>query len=120
MTIDPLFRHCQGSRPNLVLDDTFPEGIAAIEYADEAGELLLATGNGELLLVNENGELIYRATGFQSVRHLTLCSTGTYGAAVLGNHRLVCFDRQLRFVWDAEAPARITALAIAPFGSHLA
>ncbi|MCA9061572.1 MAG: hypothetical protein KDA96_00855 [Planctomycetaceae bacterium] len=117
---DPLLRNSHGTRPRMILDDTFAEGIAAIAYADEARTLLLATRNGELLQVNEAGALLHRATGFHALDHLVLSATGTYGAAAVGMNRLVCFDHQLRFVWDAEAPSRITAVAIAPYGSHLA
>jgi hypothetical protein len=51
---------------------------------------------------------------------LAIAKSGEIGVAVLGLNRLVCFNKSLKQIWEASITGRITCLAIAPYGSHIA
>ncbi len=104
----------------MVQDDVFPEGIVAMDYAEEARSLLVGTATGHLVLLNQSGEQLKRERGFDDIRCLVWSDTGKFGAVALANGWLVCFDDQLKKRWEVELTGEIRGLAITPFGSHIA
>ncbi|MEZ6058867.1 MAG: hypothetical protein R3C19_00735 [Planctomycetaceae bacterium] len=117
---DGLLQNSHGNRPRIVQDDIFPEGIAAIDFAAEAGTLLVGTNAGHLTLLNSSGELIRTARNYSGLRKLAWSGTGQFGAAVQGDNSLVCFGNDLKPVWDVQFTGNIVGLAVSPYGSHLA
>lgn len=116
----PLLNNSHGTRPEVVLDDVFPEGITGLAYAAEATTLLIATKLGHLTLLKHTGELLACDRSYADIGQVVWSAAGTYGAAIIGDDKLICFDQSLRPIWDVRITGRITALAIAPHGSHLA
>jgi hypothetical protein len=117
---DALLNRSHGTRPEVLLDDVFPEGIAAIDLAAEAGTLLVATSAGKLILLNRDGSPLHTDRNYRELSQLVWADAGNFGAAVLRDDRVVCFDRSLRQIWELRITGRVTALAIAPHGSHIA
>jgi hypothetical protein len=116
----PLLRNCHGSRPAEVFEDFFPGGIAAMDLACEARTLLVASRSGHLSLLNDHGERLIEEFQYAGVSRIVWADSGDTGAAVMGDDRLLCFDHKLKPLWDARITGRITGLAIAPHGSHIA
>jgi hypothetical protein len=116
----PLLHNCHGSRPSEVFEDFFPDGIVSIDFADEARRLLVGTRGGHLALLSQNGDRLAEDRSFAGLSRLVLADTGDIGAAVVSESRLVCFNDRLKPLWDASITGRITALAIAAHGSHIA
>ncbi len=116
----PLLHNCHGSRPSEVFEDFFPEGIVAMDFADEARQLLVGTRNGLLALISQDGHRREEDRSYVGLSRLVLSETGEIGAAVVGESRLICFDDRLKPVWDASITGKITGLAISAYGSHIA
>lgn len=115
-----LLQNSQGTRPDVILDDVYPEGVVDIAYAAEARTLLVATSAGTLTLLCRDGTLLQISRAFTDVRSVVWSDTGNFGAAILGQNTLVCFDASLKILWDVSVTGQIRSAAIAPFGSHLA
>ncbi len=116
----PLLHNCHGSRPTEVFEDFFPDGIVSIAFAHEARLLLVGTKRGHLSLLSQSGDRIVENLNYTGLSRVALSHSGQIGAAVVNDNRLICFDRSLKPLWDASITGRITSLAIAPHGSHIA
>ncbi len=116
----PLLQNSQGSRPDVVLDDVFPEGIVDIAWAAESRTVLLASSAGTLTLLRQDGSLLKSGRGFADVQSIAWADAGNFGAVILGDNKVACIDAELKSRWDIQVTGRIRAIAIAPFGSHLA
>lgn len=116
----PLLHNSHGSRPTEIFEDFFPDGIVAIDLADEARTLLIGTESGHVCLMNQSGDRIVEDRSFQGLRKLVWADSGSIGVAVLGDSRLVCFDARLKPLWNASITGRIIGVGISPHGSHIA
>ena len=116
----PLLHNCHGSRPNEVFEDFFPDGIVGIDFANESRTLLVGTKKGHLTLLSQNGDHLAQDYSFEGLSNLAFSDNGEIGVAVLGLNHLVCFNNRLKRLWDASITGKITGLAIAPHGSHVA
>lgn len=115
-----LLQNSQGTRPDVVLDDVFPEGIIDMAYGAESRSLLLATHAGTLTLLRSDGRLLRTNRSMNGVRSVVWSDTGNFGGAVVGTGKVVCLGADLSEQWDVKVTGRIRAIAITPFGSHLA
>jgi hypothetical protein len=115
-----LLQNSQGSQPDVILDDIFPEGIVGIAYAAEARTLLVGTSAGTLTLLSSDGTLLKTNRSFEDVNSVVWSDTGNFGAAILGHSQVVCFDANLNALWDVSVTGQIRSIAITPYGSHLA
>lgn len=115
-----LLNNSHGTRPSVALEHLEPEGLSGLAWAAEAGTILVASRSGRLTRMTQTGELLDTARDYRELSQLAWAGAGNYGAAVLGPERLVCFDQSLQPIWDVRVTGRITALAIAPHGGHLA
>lgn len=115
-----LLQNSQGTRPEVVLDDVFPEGIIDMAYGAESRSLLLATAAGTLTLLGADGRLKRTNRSMDGVRSVVWSHTGNFGAAIVGQSKVVCLGSDLSELWDVQVTGRVRALAITPYGSHLA
>jgi len=115
-----LLQNSQGTSPDVVLDDVFPEGIVDLAFAAEARSLLIATAAGTLTLLRQDGTLLQSNRPLAKVRKVVWADNGQFGAAVVGRSKVVCLDSTLKPLWDVKVTGVIRSLAITPFGSHLA
>ncbi|MEO2035667.1 MAG: hypothetical protein ABGZ35_26610, partial [Planctomycetaceae bacterium] len=60
-----MLQNSQGSQPDVILDDIFPEGIVGIAYAAEARTLLVGTSAGTLTLLSSDGTLLKTNRSFE-------------------------------------------------------
>ncbi len=117
--VHALFSNSHGTQPEVVVDDVFPEGIVAMDYAAEDRTLVLGTAAGHLIKLSQSGEQLVRERGFDGVQSVVWSDSGTYGAAALPKGQLVCFDHKLTTKWKVDVTANILGLAVSPFGSHI-
>ena len=116
----PLLHNSHGSRPAEIVEDFFPDGVVALDFADEARTLLVGTRAGHLCLMNQNGDRVLEDRSFVGLRKLVWSDSGNIGVAVLGDSRMLCFDARLKPLWDASITGRIVSIAISPHGGHIA
>ena len=117
---DTFLQHSQGTRPDVIIDDVFPEGIVDMDFAHEAQTLLVATGSDTLSLLRSDGTLLETGRRLPGVRRVVWAPAGRFGAAVVDRDTVVCLDSRLRPIWDVQVTGGVLAVAIAPHGSHLA
>jgi len=115
-----LLHNCHGSRPTEVFEDVFAGGIVAMALAHESRQLLVATRRGHLSLLSQSGDRVSENLNYAGLSKVALSHSGEIGAAIVNQNKLVCFDQTLKPLWDASVTGRITGLAIAPHGSHIA
>lgn len=115
-----VLQNSQGIQPDVVQDDILPEGVVDFAYAAEARTLLLATTNGTLTLLSRDGRPLKSNRGFRGVRSVVWSDVGNYGAAVVGDNKVVCIDASLAALWEVQVTGHVTTVAITSFGSHLA
>jgi len=116
----PLLHNCHGSRPAEVFEDFFPEGIVAIDFADEARTILVGTRSGHLCLLSQDGDRLVEDRSYTGLQKLAWSDNGEIGVAVMNDSRMLCFDNRLKPLWDASITGKITGVAVAPYGSHVA
>ncbi len=116
----PLLQNSFGTSPQVLQDDVYPEGIVAMDLAEEANTLLLGTNTGHLVLLNQKGKQLVRARGFSNIRHLVWSNVGNFGMVAHEGGRLVCIDESLSPKWEVELTGEVMGLAVSPFGSHVA
>ncbi|GAB5442470.1 MAG: hypothetical protein Fues2KO_28190 [Fuerstiella sp.] len=116
----PLLQNSFGNPPRVLQDDVYPEGIVAMDLAEEAGTLLVGTANGQLLLLDHNGEQLRRVRGYDGLRFLQWSPMGNFAVVAQDGGRLVCLDHRLTPCWDAQITGEIVGVCISPFGSHIA
>ena len=116
----PLLTNSYGSRPEVVQDDMFPEGIVALDFCEEARTLIIGTGSGQLIRLNRQGDQLQRVSGFSGIRALAWSDAGTFGAVALEGGRFLCVDKSFDTEWDARVTGEVGAIAVSPFGSHFA
>ncbi len=116
----PLLQNCAGSRPDTVFEDFFPDGISGLTIAREARTIAAGTRNGRLCLMTQAGDRIRESLNFGQLSRVVLCDSGELGVAVLGSSSLALFDNSLKTLWQSSITGRITAVAISPYGGHLA
>lgn len=116
----PLLQNSYGNRPQVEQDDVYPEGIVAMDLADEARTLLLGTQTGHLVLLDSKGNQLARVRGFDGVQMLSWSNAGNFGMVAMKNGQLVCVDRELNRRWEVQLTGEVVGLALSPFGSHVA
>ena len=116
----PLLHNSHGSRPAEIFEDFFPDGVVALDFADEARTLLVGTRAGPLCRMKQNGDRVLEDRSFVGLRKLVWSDSGNIGVAVLGDSRMLCFDARLKPLWDASITGRIVSIAISPHGGHIA
>lgn len=116
----PLLQNCVGSRPDTIFEEFFPDGISGLAVAREARTIAAGTRNGRLCLMTQTGDRIKESLSFGQLSRLVMCDSGDLGVAILGANSLALFDNNLKTLWQSSVTGRITALAISPYGGHLA
>lgn len=116
----PLLQNSFGSRPHLLQDDVYPEGIAALDLAAEASTLLLGTHTGTLVLLDRKGQQLVRERGFDGIQSLAWSDAGNFGVVALQGGRLRCVNEKLVTKWEVDLTGDVIGVALSPFGSHIA
>lgn len=86
----------------------------------EAATLLVVSSSGQLRLMNQAGDILTTSRNFRGAGLTAWAAAGNFGATVVNDDQLVCFDSNLKPVWDVSITGRITAVAFAPHGGHMA
>ena len=96
------------------------KAVKAMALARETGELFVADDDRGLARIDCRGELSFLTRLPKSARLLSISDDGQWGAAVVGYGTLYRFDRGLKADWETELPEPCMAIAMAPFGYHVA
>jgi len=94
--------------------------LASLAYARETGETFIADASRALSRLDGQGELASLTRLPRSARLLAVSDDGQWGAAVVEDGTVYRFDRGLEGVWEMELSEPCLAIAMSPFGNHLA
>jgi hypothetical protein len=117
---ETLLQNHHGHRPRIAYDMTLGGPLAGIDLAAETGVLLAATTFGQLMFVSRHGDPIHMELGFEGADRVVYCDSGQYAAVVRNECELQFLNTRLKSLWTAKITGSITAVGIAPHGSHLA
>lgn len=110
----------QGAKPTLRWSFSTDAPLTDLRVARESGDVIAADSSGGLYLLDRAGHVRALTRTAHELRQLAWADDGSQGAVLVDDASVGCFDRQLQFRWMRELPQETLAVAMAPFGTHLA
>lgn len=89
-------------------------------YAREAAEVILTDSSPSLVRATRSGQIQAMIRLKDPLQSLVWSDDGSAGAAIVNNNTLVRFDRMLQTEFMVSLPDTAQALAISPYGNHIA
>jgi hypothetical protein len=120
VTDEDWLRSGEGSKPALRWSFVTDAPLSDLRVARESGDVIAADQSGGLYLLDRQGQIRALTRTAHELRKLAWADDGSLGAVLIDDKSLGCFDRQLQFRWIRELPQETLAVAMTPFGSHLA
>lgn len=120
MSTDDWLRNGQGSLPTLRWSFITDAPLTDLRVARETGDVIAADNSGGLYLLDRTGHIRALTRTAHELRRLAFADDSSLGAVLLDDASLGCFDRHLQFRWIRELSSETLALAMTPFGSHIA
>lgn len=117
---EPWLLSGRGPAPGLRWSFTADAPLADVCLARETGEVLVADVSGGLYLLDRRGRVVSLIRTRHAIHRVAWSDTGTAGTACFDGRNLVWFDRKLQFDWHREVPDEIMAIAMDPYGTHVA
>ncbi|MEW4487984.1 hypothetical protein AB1L42_07860 [Thalassoglobus sp. JC818] len=123
---DPELQHApkwlkgRGLGPRMRWHSTTDGSLEAMAYARETGDLFLADATGTLSRVDRHGQIASITHLHSPPTQLSWSDDGNFGAALCGEDLILRFDRNLKVVGEFTPSEIPLAIAISPFGNHLA
>lgn len=113
-------RSGQGNKPTLRWSFFTDAPLSDLRVARETGDVIAADVSGGLYLLDRNGHIRALTRTAHELRRVAWADDGSLGAVLVDDVSVGCFDRQLQFRWMRELSAETLAVAMTPFGSHIA
>lgn len=110
----------RGAAPALRWSFTADAPLADLRLARETGEILVADISGGLYLLDRRGRVISLIRTRHAIQRVAWADTGIGGTAAFDDRTLIWFDRKLQFDWTRELPDDVQAIAMDPYGTHVA
>lgn len=113
-------RSGQGSKPTLRWSFFTDAPLSDLRLARESGDVIAADDSGGLYLLDRAGQIRALTRTAHELRRIAWADDGSLGAVLVDDVSVGCFDRQLQFRWMRELSTETLAVALTPFGTHLA
>jgi len=110
----------RGAAPALRWSFTADAPLADLRLARETGEILAADISGSLYLLDRRGRVVSLIRTRHAIQRVAWADTGVAGTAAFDDRTLIWFDRKLQFDWTRELPDDVQAIAMDPYGTHVA
>ncbi len=110
----------RGLAPEGTWSFTTDAPLVGLELARETGETFVADATGSVYSLDPRGRIQTLSRGLHSLQEIAWSDAGGNGAVVIGESTLAALNRQLRVLWTYDLPEPIRAIAIDPFGRHVA
>ncbi len=94
--------------------------ITGMAYARESGDLFVADSGLALYRLDRLGRIAALTRLHQPITAIDWADDGSQGAVVSGEDAVVRFDRNLKMIHRIDLPEVCLAIAVSPFGNHLA
>jgi hypothetical protein len=110
----------RGLAPEWQWSFTADAPLVGLELARETGETFVADAAGSVYLIDRRGRVVTLTRGLPGLQEIAWSDAGTGGAVVGGDSTLTLLNRQLRVVWTTDLRQSVAAIAVDPFGHHIA
>ncbi len=110
----------EGAKPALRWSFVTDAPLNDLRVARESGDVIAVDQSGGLYLLDRLGQVRALTRTAHELRKVAWADDGSLGAVLVDDNSLGCFDRQLQFLWIRELPHEALAVAMTPFGSHIA
>lgn len=117
---DDWLRSGEGVKPALRWSFVTDAPLNDLRVARETGDVIAADQSGGLYLLDRVGQIRALTRTSHDLRQLAWADDSSLGAVLTDDKSVGCFDRQLQFRWMREFPRETLAIALSPFGTHLA
>ncbi|MCA9079472.1 MAG: hypothetical protein KDA58_02890 [Planctomycetaceae bacterium] len=94
--------------------------LVACDLSRETGEVWLADGSHTLTSVDRSGQIRAMTQIGAPIQTLVWSDDGSAGAAILAEDVVIRLDRELKSQFTINLPDTCLAVAISPFGNHIA
>ncbi|MEZ6066317.1 MAG: WD40 repeat domain-containing protein [Planctomycetaceae bacterium] len=109
-----------GNSPALMWSFTTEGRLTALALARESAEVFAADDAGVMCRLDRQGRIAAITRLHDPLHVLAWSDDGRVGAAVCGESTLHLFDHVLKSQWSVDLPAPPIAVAVSPFGTHIA
>lgn len=110
----------QGTAPTLLWTAAADAPIVATAVARESGMTFAADESGSLYLIGRTGQIESVSRGFPEADRIAWSDTGSQGAVVTRGEDVSRIDASFETLWATTMPGEVLAIALDPFGHHLA
>jgi hypothetical protein len=117
---DDWLRSGRGTKPTLRWSFITDAPLTDVQLARETGDVVACDMSGALYLFDRRGHIRSLIRTGHELRQLAWSDIGTLGVALINENSVGCFDRQLQFRWMRELQEETTAVALSPYGTHIA
>ncbi|MCA8998762.1 MAG: hypothetical protein KDA80_17310, partial [Planctomycetaceae bacterium] len=94
--------------------------VTCVAYARETGDLFVADNTRSLYRLDRQGRIAGLTRLHQPILAMDWADDGSHGAVLTSEDVVIRFDRNLKSVHRIDLPEPCLAIAISPFGNHLA
>ena len=113
-------REGKGIAPKLTWSLSADGNLAAMALARETGELFIADESRAITRIDRAGKIVSMTRTRNTVHRMVWSDHGEFGLVVTSDNVIRRIDRNLKQVWDQEVPDTCLAVAITPYGNHMA
>ena len=117
---DYWLREGKGIAPRLKWSVTTDGKLAALALARETGEVFLADESGAITRIDRAGKILSMTRTRNPVHRMVWSDKGDWGAVITSDNVVRRIDQNLKQVWDTEIPDTCLAIAVTPYGNHMA
>jgi hypothetical protein len=119
-TDDFWLREGKGIAPKRKWTQATDGNLVAMSLARESGELFVADESGAITRIDRSGKILSMTRTRRPVQKMAWSDHGEWGIAVTSENVIRRLDRNLKQEWDVEVPDTCLAVAITPYGHHMA
>jgi hypothetical protein len=94
--------------------------LAGLALARETGDVFVADGSGSITRLDRRGQIALLTRLHEPAVAVAWSDDGSQGAVISGESEVIRFDRDLKLIHKLTLPEVCLAVALSPFGNHLA
>lgn len=110
----------RGVSPQLKWQFGTDGSLCGLALARESGDVFIADQTGALYRLDRRGQIAALTRLHHPAIALDWSDDGSQGAVIAGENLILRFDRDLRIIHKLTLPETCLAVAVSPFGNHLA
>ena len=111
---------CKGLAPKVRWSFCTDAPISSASLARETGDLYVSDSIGGIYRIDRTGRVLSLTRGLDNARQICWSDIGYGGAVLVGDQQVCRFNSRMELDWALDVPDDAVAIAIDPFGRHIA